>query len=71
MAWVSDQFYINNLIHLSFNSTEYDNLTDIQLNDSAIATGYTLSFDPPLTVNMTNYNGEVSEVSMLLALNWM
>jgi hypothetical protein len=71
MAWVSDQFYINKLIHLAFNSSNQHNLTQVYANNTLTAKDYTITFNPPLTVNMTNYNGEVSKMSLMTALTWM
>lgn len=71
MAWVSDQFYISKLIHLTLNASDEANITQAYLNGSAIAQDYTITFDPPIKVKMKNYNGEMSEVSLMTALTWM
>ena len=71
MAWGNDHFYISNLIHLALNSSDYTNITQAYLNDTVTAQGYTITFDPPIKVQMKDYNGEVSEVSLMSALTWM
>lgn len=62
---------MNDLIHLAFNSSEADNATQAAENGTLAAQEYTITFDPAITVRMANYNGDVSEVSLLTGLTWM
>ena len=56
MQWVSDLHYVNYLIHLSFNSSDYENLTEIYANYTTVAEDYTITFNPDITVAMANYD---------------
>ncbi len=52
MKWVKDQYYINNLIHLSFNISDVTDNQALYHSIAAMSRNYSITFDPEIVVNL-------------------
>jgi ABC-type antimicrobial peptide transport system permease subunit len=55
--WVQDQFFLSNLMHLSYNITASKNKSADMANNAQYALNYKITFDPPTNVNFLDNSG--------------
>ena len=68
MNWVNDMHHVNVLIHTTLNSSLPNETLS---SNSSLILNHNISFDPPIKVNLSSYNGQRNQVRLQSALVWI
>ena len=56
-AWIKDQYFLSNMMHLSYNVSQEPNVTVAMLHHFNYTNNYHITFDPPIDVKMVEIGG--------------